>query len=319
MTGYLIYPSTTPRANNAFDWWKQAAARYGIDLQVMFYDGYGQSEAIDCDGTLIAPQELARPDFVILRGYNTALSRWWESCGVRVINPTDAMLLCRDKLSTAQALSKAGIATPRTYSEEEVFSGRQSDSPAERYAAICRLLGADRFILKQNFGSKGENVFLITSEEEYAAAVRICEEEKLRRLDALTSGENGLSSEFGQTREEVLRGCSILLQEYIQSSFGRDIRVWVCGGQVIGHILRYNDHSFKSNFAAGGSFRNVELPQGGARLAVAAAAAVGLDFAGIDLLYTSEDTFTVCEVNGNAGFRTASADIPDGIFRTLFK
>ena len=73
---------------------------------------------------------------------------------------------------------------------------------------------------------------------------------------------------------------------------------------------------------------------------MAAARACGLFFAGVDLLFDddagaiadcsavshSEDLscgaaytggFKVCEVNGNAGFRTASADIPDALFRNL--
>ncbi len=299
MTGYLIYPSTTPRGNNAFDWWKQAAARYGVQLQVFFYENDGMSTEL---------ASLPMPDFVILRGYNTALSQWYEQRGVRVVNPSWAMLLCRDKLSTVQTLTKAGVSTPKT------FTASDTDNT---YAGACKALEASKFILKQNFGSKGENVFLIASEDDYSEAVRICKDEETKRLEALD--RTGLASEFGQTREEVLRGSTILVQQYIESSFGRDIRVWICAGQVIGHILRYNDSSFKSNFAAGGSYRDIELPKAGADLAIAASAAIGLDFAGIDLLYTSDEGFTVCEVNGNAGFRTASADIPDGIFRTLFR
>ncbi len=317
MTGYLIYPSTTPRGNNAFDWWKQAAARYSIDLQVLFYEHDGVSAEL---------RGLPTPDFVILRGYNTALSRWYEAQGVKVINPTDAMLLCRDKLATAQTLSQAGLPTPKTRSLEELLikthgaeESLQAGNPASEYAAVCRTLGSREFILKQNFGSKGENVFLVASAEEYARALESCCEEERRRLDMLDSQDSRLPSDFGQTREEVLRGCTILVQEYISSSFGRDIRVWVSGGEVIGHILRYNDNSFKSNFAAGGSFRQVELPQEAAQLAIDAARAIGLHFAGIDLLYTADGGFTICEVNGNAGFRTAPTDIPDGIFRTLFK
>ncbi len=365
MTGFLIYPTTTPRGNNAFDWWKSAAARYGIELQVYFYEHDGVSEEL---------KTLPLPDFVILRGYNTELSRWYESQGIRTINPTEAMLLCRDKLSTAKVLAQAGLPTPKTWSIDEIYAKiqdkagltdiREENHSAEyivnihhEYAAICRTLGSSKFILKLNFGSKGENVFLVTSSDDYKQALDACKKEKHRRLYLFDNGssptciaENGNSQhgrehtakqrslllDFGQTREEVLHGCTILVQEYIESSYGRDIRVWVSGGEVIGHILRYNDNSFKSNFAAGGSFCQVELPQEAARLAIDATNAVGLHFAGIDLLYTanknasdknsvspaadniSDYGFTVCEINGNAGFRTASTDIPDGIFRTLF-
>ncbi|NJP82836.1 hypothetical protein HCK01_37150, partial [Streptomyces sp. AA8] len=39
------------------------------------------------------------------------------------------------------------------------------------------------------------------------------------------------------------------------------------------------------------------------QLAVRAARALGLDIAGVDLLFTSEDTFTICEVNAVPGWR----------------
>ena len=47
---------------------------------------------------------------------------------------------------------------------------------------------------------------------------------------------------------------------------------------------------------------------------------MGLEFAGVDLLFTPEGGFTVCEVNGNAGFRTLSAvDRHSPILRRLFE
>ena len=53
------------------------------------------------------------------------------------------------------------------------------------------------------------------------------------------------------------------------------------------------------------------LDEAAAQLAVAAAQSIGLDFAGVDLLMDGEGGYTVCEVNGNAGFRTLYAVQPD--------
>lgn len=36
MIGYLIYPATTPRTNNAFSWFCDAAMQNGIELKVFF-------------------------------------------------------------------------------------------------------------------------------------------------------------------------------------------------------------------------------------------------------------------------------------------
>ncbi|HIZ87498.1 MAG TPA: ATP-grasp domain-containing protein [Candidatus Coprenecus pullistercoris] len=288
--GLLIYPSTTPRENNAFGWFMEAAARYGIELQVLFYD------APVAQAPVGAPDR--KPDFVLMRGYNIALSRWYEEQGVRVINSSGSMILCRDKRRSGEVLAAAGVPVPKVLSMEEAAGG-----------------AAYPFVLKLNFGSKGENVFLVRNETEYRDAQEACRREETLRLEALARGV----SEFGETPEEIRCGCEPMLQEFVASSSGRDIRVWVTGEEVAGHVLRYNPSSFKSNFAAGGSFRQIPLPPEAASTAMAAARACGLFFAGVDLLYDGDGGFKVCEINGNAGFRTASADIPDALFRNIRK
>lgn len=286
--GLLIYPSTTPRGNNAFGWFREAAARYGMELEVLFYDSSGAGA--------LAGAPAWTPDFVLMRGYNTALSRWYEAQGVTVVNSTDSMILCRDKYRCSEVLAAAGVPVPGALSLAEAEGG-----------------AAFPFILKLNYGSKGENVFLIGNEREYREALEACRMEEQHRLEELSRG----ITEFGETPEEVAYGCTPVLQEFIASSRGRDIRVWVTGDEVAGHVLRYNDSSFKSNFAAGGSFRQIPLPPEAASTALAAARAAGLFFAGVDLLFDGHGGFKVCEINGNAGFRTASSDIPDALFRAL--
>ena len=307
MRGLLVYPSSTPRNNNAFSWFREAAAGYGIRLEVLFYDAPG-----------VVPEGAPdwRPDFVLMRGYNIALSRMYEAQGILVINSSASMSLCRDKYRSALVLAQAGVPVPRTFAPE----GQSWDGAFPDYGQVMEALGLRSaspapFIMKLNFGSKGENVFLCGSMEQYLAAVEACRLEQQRRLEGLSAG----ISEFGESAAEVLYGCMPVFQEYVSSSRGRDLRVWVTGGEVAGHVLRYNEHSFKSNFAAGGSFRQIPLPERAAAVAVAAARAAGLFFAGVDLLFDGNGGFKVCEINGNAGFRTASADIPDALFRNLKK
>lgn len=259
-----------------------------MSVEVLFYD------APAAEAPAGAPAW--KPDFVLMRGYNIALSRWYVAQGVPVLNAPEAMILCRDKLRCGEVLAAAGVPVPEALSPEKARSG-----------------DAFPFILKLNFGSKGENVFLVRDVLEYRSALEACRREETLRLEALSRG----ISEFGETPEEVRRGCEPVLQEFVATSSGRDIRVWVTGDEVAGHVLRYNPSSFKSNFAAGGSFRQIPLPPAAASLAVAAARACGLFFAGVDLLFDGHNGFKVCEVNGNAGFRTASADIPDALFRNL--
>lgn len=297
MIGYLIYPATTPKQNNAFSWFCNAAKQNGIELKVLFYNTPDVEQNF---------RELPLPDFVFLRGYHIPLSQWYESKGVKVINSTQSMICCRDKYLTFLKLEEFGINTPETLPP---FAPWKGDIPT--FYECAEKISAP-FILKQLFGSKGENVYLIQNEEQYHLALQECCKVYLQRRDSLK-----LNTEFGTTAEEIERGSMVIVQKYIKESSGKDIRVWVCQNKVIGHILRYNDNSFKSNFAQGGSYKEVVLPEIAALTAIKAAKATGLTFAGVDLLYTEDGDFSVCEVNGNPGFRTAKGDIPMQIFSNL--
>ena len=99
-----------------------------------------------------------------------------------------------------------------------------------------------------------------------------------------------------------------------------DIRVYVLGDKVLGCVKRISDSSFKSNYSLGGRVEKYELTDSIKEISLSAAKAIGLEFCGIDLLFT-KDSFTVCEVNGNAGFRTitmvSDIDIPIELFKWI--
>ena len=252
-----------------------------MSVEVLFYD------APAAEAPAGAPAW--KPDFVLMRGYNIALSRWYGAQGVPVLNALEAMILCRDKLRCGEVLAAAGVPVPGALSSEKARSG-----------------DAFPFILKLNFGSKGENVFLVRNASEYRSALEACRREEALRLEALSRG----ISEFGETPEEVRRGCVPVLQEFVATSSGRDIRVWVTGDEVAGHVLRYNPSS------CGLFFAGVDLLFDDDAGALADCSAVShSEDPSCVLAYTGG--FKVCEVNGNAGFRTASADIPDALFRNL--
>ena len=105
MIGYLIYPATTPRTNNAFSWFCDAAMQNGIELKVFFYNSPQVEEQF---------KQAPLPDFVFLRGYHIPLAQWYESQGIKVINTSESMVLCRDKFLTFQKLDELGIPTPQT-------------------------------------------------------------------------------------------------------------------------------------------------------------------------------------------------------------
>ena len=80
------------------------------------------------------------------------------------------------------------------------------------------------------------------------------------------------------------RSQSLILQQYIGTRPGKDLRVWVIGSQVIGAMLRSStDGSFKANISRGGDGQAFPLNPELERLARDSAAALNLDIAGVDL------------------------------------
>lgn len=96
------------------------------------------------------------------------------------------------------------------------------------------------------------------------------------------------------------------LQEYIEND--RDFRVFVIDGEAVGAISRQSD-SLTHNIHQGGTGKPVAIPESMARIASAAARAVGADYCGVDLLSLGEG-YTVLEVNGTPNWHCMDAPIP---------
>ncbi len=85
---------------------------------------------------------------------------------------------------------------------------------------------------------------------------------------------------------------------------GRDVRVFVVGGRVLGAIQRHaSKGEWRTNVSRGGSARPVELSPAWEELALRAAAAIDADYAGVDLLPSRDGTVFVLEVNGIPGWK----------------
>jgi RimK family alpha-L-glutamate ligase len=144
------------------------------------------------------------------------------------------------------------------------------ESVEEAFAAL-RALGD--VIVKPLFGSMGLGM------------VRVSDEEMAYRVF--------------RTIEQI-RGV-FYLQRTIDHE-GRDIRAFVLGGRVLGAIERRSD-GWRTNLARGATARAVELSREWSSLAVRAAAAVGAEYAGVDLLPARDGAVYVLEVNGIPGWQ----------------
>ena len=97
------------------------------------------------------------------------------------------------------------------------------------------------------------------------------------------------------------------LQEmiYSESDRNRDVRVYVVDDHVVGAMYRYApEHDWRTNVALGGAVEDVtdDLPSDVRDIALSSTEALGLDYAGVDLV-EGPDGWHVLEVNPTAGFR----------------
>jgi RimK family alpha-L-glutamate ligase len=144
------------------------------------------------------------------------------------------------------------------------------ESPEEAFAAF-RALGD--VIVKPLFGSMGLGMVRVQNEEMAYRVFRVIDQ---------------------------VRGV-YYLQRAVEHD-GADIRAFVIDGRVVGAIERRST-GWRTNLARGGSAGAVVLPDDCRALAVRAAAAVGADYAGVDLLTGRDGQTYVLEVNGIPGWR----------------
>jgi RimK family alpha-L-glutamate ligase len=99
---------------------------------------------------------------------------------------------------------------------------------------------------------------------------------------------------------EQIRGV-YYLQRTVEHD-GVDIRVFVIGGRVIGAIER-KSAGWRTNLARGGRARPTSLNDDQTALAIRSAAAVGADYAGVDVVTGNDGKTYVLEVNGIPGWK----------------
>lgn len=212
------------------------------------------------------------PDFAIFWDKDACLAHRLEKAGLRLFNSARAVEMCDNKILTAMALDAAKVPTPVTFFSPKTFEGLGYNK-LSFFDAAEKVLGYP-MVLKEAYGSFGQQVYLA---HDRAEAERII-------------------ARMGYK--------DFIMQQFIASSRGRDIRVNVVGGKVIACMLRYNDHDFRSNISNGGSMKACTVTPLQEQAALDACAALGLDFAGVDVMFGENDTPIICEVNSNPHFKS---------------
>jgi tetrahydromethanopterin:alpha-L-glutamate ligase len=178
--------------------------------------------------------------------------------GVPVINDARAIERCVDKSMTSFLLSRAGIRSPATWVTEQ---------PAAARCIVEREVANGPLVLKPLFGSQGRNLRLITTPDDLPDPTAVAGVYYLQRF-------------VGVERDGRFR----------------DFRLLVWRGHVIAAMMRHARH-WITNVKRGGRPVAAVPDHAMHALAMRAAAAVGADLAGVDILYDADDQPTVLEVN----------------------
>jgi RimK family alpha-L-glutamate ligase len=187
-----------------------------------------------------------------------------EDRGVPVLNPPLALRFAHDKLATAPALAAAALPHPCTTA---LFADAGTQPPL-RFP----------FVVKPRYGSWGRDVLICTDDRGYERALATL---RSRQWFAAT----------GAVAQELV------------PPLGHDLRVVVAGGDVIGAIKRVaRPGEWRTNVALGATRVPTEPSPAACELALAAAAAIGADLLGVDLLPVGPGRYVVLELNGAVDF-----------------
>jgi len=225
----------------------------------------------DRKSILINGEAVPLPDFILPRmGAGTtyfalAIIRHFEKLGVFVINSSQSIDNVKDKLFTQQILAESNLPVPKTM----LVKYPVNVNLVEKHIGFP-------VVVKTLYGSQGNGVFLCETRQNF---------EDLMEL-------------INQTKPNV----NIIIQEFILSSKGRDLRVFVIGGRVIACMERIaKEGDFKANYSRGGMVKKHEINPEIEWLATESARILNLDIAGIDLLFDGEH-YKICEANSSPGF-----------------
>jgi len=255
---------------------KAEAEKFGAECRILTPDHFDM--IIDSAKewqALYKGEVLAKPDLIIARtgtetnyaGYS--LLRFYERIGVTVLNNWIGIESVADKFQTHQILASQGLPVPRT-----ILGKFPTDIDM-----IENKLGFP-VIIKTLRGTRGGGVFLAETKQQFQSLTEL----------------------ISQSNTYV----RFLFQEYISKSFGRDLRVYVVGNRVVAVMERQSkDGNFKANISLGGEGKAYPTNPEINKIALAAVRAVGLDIAGVDLLFDG-DKFKVCEVNSAAALQRQS-------------
>jgi ribosomal protein S6--L-glutamate ligase len=213
--------------------------------------------------------------------YGNAVVRQFEMMNVFSLNDSVAIARSRDKLRSLQILAKRGIGLPVT------GFAHHTDATGE----LIKMCGGTPLVIKLLEGTQGVGVVLA---------------ETPNAAESVIEAFKGLNA-------------NILVQEFIKEAEGADIRCVVVGGKVVASMKRQAaTGEFRSNLHRGGSAEKVRVTPQERATAIAAAKAMGLNVAGVDLLRSNHGP-VVMEVNSSPGLEGIEASSKKDVAGTIIE
>ena len=280
VNGFLYSSAQSEKFAELYGYLQNAAKGCGVELEIRY------TSDVLCD--LQNDEQLqGKPDFVLFWDKDVLAAKRLERLHIPVFNSASAVEICDNKMLTALALTENKVKTPKTFFLPKTFEG--VGYPDTAFLDKAEQALGYPMVFKQAYGSFGKQVYLV---------------ENRTRLEELA---------------RTFAGKDCLLQEFIRTSYGRDVRVNVVGGKVVCCMLRENANDFRSNVTGGGRATRFTPSFAQEMAAIAACEAVGADFAGVDILFGKMGEPIVCEVNSNPHFKSSidatGVDVSEYIMR----
>lgn len=251
-----------------YEWLSAAAKRQGIALSV---HTNAEIPARADRADILNKMFLYGADFVLYWDKDVFLARTLEAMGYRLFNCADAIGACDNKAETFLRLRGAGIRMPETIMIPQTFPNIGYTNDAFLDMAEQELKYP--FVVKECFGSFGAQVYMAENRESVWKIL------------------------------ERTAGRPVILQELIETSIGRDVRIQMTGGRVTASMMRVHDSDFRANVTNGGRMRQFTPTKEQARMAEEVCRILNLDFGGVDILFGKDEEPVLCEVNSNAHFK----------------
>ena len=240
----------------------ECAQKFEIDCNIYYFEYFSYKIENNEQKLFYKSKEITTfPDLAFIRGYNNTLCSFLEKVGTKFVNSKKGLFSTLDKLESHFAASKLGLKQPKTLYGQLSFDEIKNELDLP-------------FVMKDRFGSKGSNVFLINDKTEF---------EKIKNQN---------------------QQIDYIYQEYIEKSKGKDLRIYFVGDKIAGAIYRISvTDDFRSNISLGATSElALNIPQQIKDSAIKLANYLDLHFCSIDFL-VSDDEFLFCETNSNAGYR----------------